>query len=168
MAAIFTDPNDQSPWFYYKWLIAADQYISYESPKPSDIIYRIIVDYKANRLIFQFHEYLSKSPFETITLLNSTNEPTKIDNCSWTKLEPCSSYLWLLSVPNNDIAKINFNLMGKHYDITFDRDPESQLGISVVSNIRLGTHQNPESKLTDENLQLLQNIHEMEPENKCK
>ncbi|XP_074594770.1 geranylgeranyl transferase type-2 subunit alpha-like [Brevipalpus obovatus] len=165
MKAIFTDPNDQSPWFYYKWLIAADQFITYQPPQPFDPIYRLIFDPPQSRVVFQFHESFRNPPFDHIKYQLSNQELKEMKQLNWRNHNDSSSHIWFLDLGEASISRLLFDFRGKSYDIPITCSSEDPFW-TVLGDIPHGEGLNPNSKLTGENYKQLLDIYELEPKNK--
>uniref|UniRef100_T1KVM9 Geranylgeranyl transferase type-2 subunit alpha n=1 Tax=Tetranychus urticae TaxID=32264 RepID=T1KVM9_TETUR len=165
--AIFVDPNDQSPWFYHKWLLAVDQLINYQHSKPDSFIHKIVFDKSNGRMIYQFHKPLRRPPFIESSFTTDDDQNVTLTNIEWKKIEPLSSYIWYHQIGNYSIKQVNFNFEGKDFAINLNNlDSESNLKISIVSEMPRTNTSNPESKLDENKLRNLNLLLELEPDNK--
>ncbi|RWS15486.1 geranylgeranyl transferase type-2 subunit alpha-like protein [Dinothrombium tinctorium] len=100
--AVFTDPNDQSPWFYHKWLLATnhgENIISFaESIESNEISLQKVIYDKQNRvLITVFDKSTINCPYDVIDI-EFENE-VKSPSPQWFSALNDYSRIWHLTFP---------------------------------------------------------------------
>ncbi|KAF7696283.1 geranylgeranyl transferase type-2 subunit alpha [Silurus meridionalis] len=92
--AIFTDPNDQSTWFYYRWLLGRAEH--------EDLISCVYVSREGERVTVVF----SKPATVVSLMLVLDGQPQRVE---WRSVHPLlpHSPVWLCELPPGSISDIN-------------------------------------------------------------
>lgn len=162
--AFFTDPTDQSSWFFHRWLVSTDlgQKLPFGASKnlnTSVRITRIITDVSKFMQVIVFNQSLAVIPEVIVTLClddqqsihNEPFHPVSEHSCVWYQLIPRMKQL----------KKIIISINNTCHEI--ELDPNHEIIIceeSCLNENRLRVNLKPE------NIENLKTLHDMEPENK--
>lgn len=168
--AIFVDPNDQSPWFYHRWLLAIDKYMDLQNPDPETLLHKIIFDRSNNRIFYQFFRPFREHPFESIIIVTKEGQTISVNDIVWEKNEQSSCDLWYHEIENvTTIDVISFQYSGKQYTVDLPQlDEKSNLQVNVITPLGKEKRCKTGSRLDSAKVDNLKLLQELEPDNKCK
>uniref|UniRef100_A0A2R5LLR0 Geranylgeranyl transferase type-2 subunit alpha n=1 Tax=Ornithodoros turicata TaxID=34597 RepID=A0A2R5LLR0_9ACAR len=164
--ATFTDPSDQSAWFYHRWLTGR------ESPPLDFLLFR--VSRSKHQIIINLTKPIRLDQMQLILKINGTSVPTKWEAPG----RPCSSSLWCHKM-NKDIligdCDYMFQVFLQSSDVVLASatvslcasDHEAQYSGKIPRNRLFSCELSAArtSVLQDE-LEACQQLHQLEPDNK--
>lgn len=156
--AIYTDPTDQSAWFYHKWLSSIDLGASVSNPTlifdAGIAVKQIVWNKLRNFIVVHFSRALESCPVIRIRLPDGVvNDNTDFVPLSTTQLEPA---FVLKDLKTAATVTIEFQ------DVNFDVSASEDI---VMRNAISSCHQR-KRVLKDGNVANLIELQELEPENK--
>ena len=173
--AIFTDPSDQSAWFYHKWLLSTNyghnmRHKSQIDSQSSVKINRIVLNLSQSLLIVCLSRPLKHKPLIMVSI-----DDKYLTNSEWNSIAELSTIVWFCDISHLSIEepkRLSINPIP-----TFAINPECVEPFNIIINERsdakvfvfdrkFGSDQ-PIS-LEDCYLKTLRELHKLEPNNKCK
>lgn len=169
--AIFTDPSDQSAWFYHKWLVSTDSGRNMKNrlnmaDSGHVLISRIVLDLPQRMLIIHMSRPLKHKPLISVTLNDEF-----LPDVEWNPSEGVTSKIWWTQVSYNQFSSLSINPCP-----TFAPNPDYIEPLNVVNNAReelIFVWERKSSdcehyiNLDDTYFESLRQLHKMEPNNKC-
>lgn len=154
--AIFTDPTDQSAWFYHKWLSSTrmgELTTENASYSPDTSIELVIWNRKRHFVVIRFNRALESCPELSIILPDGAAQPFVGTDASRTgELHP---YFVMAEISGDNITIV---FKGVCFAIKGDAD--------IVVRRKERADSNSKPMLKPENLENLRQLLELEPENK--
>lgn len=166
--ALWVDPNDQSAWYYYGWLLSAYNQETKDKLTGSDqFVKAVLFDDVHKLLIFYFNQAYKSPPFDSLKVWRA-NESIVVCPC-WQRVDENYSLIWYFKCDLDFITNLDFSLNGQNLHIEFEQFNET-CGSKIwrsksVQSANLTKKVKP---LTQEKINNLKSLLDMEPENKCK
>ena len=156
--ALFTDPSDQSPWFYHKWLMSTDygnKVILNNSKVEHGIsIEKVIFNSNNSMLALELSRPIKTGPKLSVIINNVCNE------IEWNSIDSVISSIWYCFVDYKSLTSLSL----EEINLTHSSQDQNEIIVWKRNNDNLKSNQ---IELDDVYLKQLKLLHELEPENKC-